>query len=45
LIGGEIVIGQNDGLAGEAMAQGVERDAAFAFGSDGASGADGIFCG
>jgi len=35
LVGGEIVFGKNDGLAGEAVAQGVEPDPAFAFGDDG----------
>ena len=34
-IGGEIVFGQNDRLAGEAVAESVERDSAFAFGDDG----------
>jgi hypothetical protein len=43
LIGGEIVFGQNDGLAGQAVAEGVERDAALAFGGDGPSGTGGVF--
>jgi hypothetical protein len=43
LIGGEIVFGQNDGLAGEAVAQGVEPNPALAFGGYGSGGACGIF--
>jgi len=39
LIGGEIVFGQNDSLAGEAVAESVERDPAFAFRGDRAGGA------
>jgi hypothetical protein len=31
LIGGEMFFGQNDGLAGEAVTQGVERRSALAF--------------
>jgi len=31
LIGGEIFFGQNEGLAGEALTQGVERRSALAF--------------
>ena len=38
LIRGEIVFGQNDRLAGEAVAQGVERGSAFALWGDGAGG-------
>ena len=38
-IGGEIVFGQNDRLAGEAVAESVERDSAFAFRGDRAGGA------
>ena len=34
LIGGEVVFGQNDGLAGEAVAEGVARRTALAFGGD-----------
>ena len=41
-IGGEIVFGQDDGLAGEAVAQGVEGGSALAFGGDGAGGAGGV---
>ena len=34
LIGGEIVFGKNDGLAGESVAETVEGASALAFGSD-----------
>ena len=43
LIGCEIVFGQNDGLAGEAVAESVEGRSALAFGGDWTSGAGGVF--
>ena len=42
LIRGQIVAGENDGLAGEAVAESIEQDSSFAFGRDGSSGAGGV---
>ena len=42
LVGLEVVFGEDDGLAGEAVAEGVEGGSALAFGGDGASGAGGV---
>jgi hypothetical protein len=42
LIRDQIVSGQNDGLAGEGVAESIEHDSPFAFGCDGSSGVGGV---